>query len=76
MDIKNFIEKFAEQFENTSSDSFIEETKFRELSEWDSLIALSVMAMIDENYNVRITGDEMRHANTIADLYRIIKAKQ
>jgi acyl carrier protein len=76
MDIKNFIEKFAEQFENTSSDSFIEETKFRELSEWDSLIALSVMAMIDENYNVRITGDEMRDANTIADLYRIIKAKQ
>ena len=48
MDLNDFIEHFAEQFDETEKIVFTAETVFKELDEWSSLIALSVMAMADE----------------------------
>jgi acyl carrier protein len=42
------------------------------LEEWSSLIALSVIAMADEEYDVRLKGDDMRNANTVQDLYDVV----
>jgi acyl carrier protein len=39
------------------------------------MTALSLIAMADEEYNVRITGDEIKKSNTVADLYNLIKTK-
>lgn len=75
MEIKDFIEKFAEQFDETDASAFTPETEFRELDEWSSLIALSVIAMVDEEYDVVLKGDDMRAANTIDELYQIVKGK-
>lgn len=76
MDIKEFVAHFAEQFEDTDVSVFTPETKFRELDEWSSLLALSIIAMVDEEYEVTLKGVEMKAANTIAELYEIVKAKQ
>ena len=48
MEIQDFIVKFAEQFDETDVTEFVASTKFRELDEWSSLIALSIIAMVDE----------------------------
>lgn len=69
MDINVFIQHFAEQFEETEAEEFAPDTVFRDNDEWSSLLALSVMAMINEEYDVLISADEMRHANTIQDLF-------
>ena len=75
MDIKEFIANFAEQFDETDASVFTSETKFRELEEWSSLIALSVIAMVDEEYDVQLKGDDMRAAVTVGDLFNIVKSK-
>ncbi len=75
MEIKNFIENFAEQFEDTEANVFSAETNYRELDEWSSLIALSVLAMIDEEYDVQLKGDEMRATSTIQELYDLVESK-
>ena len=75
MVLKDFIENFAAQFDDTDASEFKGETKFRELDEWSSLIALSVIAMVDEEYEVTLKGDDMRAANTIEELYQIVKGK-
>ena len=75
MEIKEFIENFASQFDDTPMEEFKAETQFRELDEWSSLIALSVIAMIDEEYDVTLKGDDMKAANTIEELYQIVKSK-
>lgn len=75
MEIKDFIEKFAAQFEDTDTAAFTPETKFHELDEWSSLVALSIIAMVDEEYDVQLKGDDMRKANTIMELYEIVKDK-
>lgn len=74
MEIKDFIVKFAEQFDETDASMFTAETKFKDIEEWSSLIALSVMAMIDEEYDVQIKGEEIRNAHTIEDLFNIVKS--
>ena len=74
MELKDFIENFAAQFDDTEASEFKAETKFKELDEWSSLIALSVIAMIDEEYDVTLKGDEMRQAETIEDLFNIVKS--
>ena len=75
MEIKEFIENFAEQFEDTDASEIKAETVFKELDEWSSLIALSVIAMVDEEYDVTIKGDDIRNSNTVEDLFNAVKAK-
>lgn len=70
-----FIALFAEQFDDTESNVFTPETKFRDLDEWSSLVALSVMAMVDEEYDIQLKGDEMRSTETIKELYDLVKSK-
>lgn len=76
MELQTFIENFAEQFDETEAKMFSAETNFRELDEWSSLIGLSVIAMIDEEYDVTLRGEDMRKANTIGELFEIVKRKQ
>ena len=73
MELKEFIENFAEQFEDTDASEIKAETIFKELDEWSSLIALSVIAMVDEEYDVTIKGDDVRNSNTVEDLYNAVK---
>jgi acyl carrier protein len=76
MELKDFIEKFAEQFDDTDISVFTPETVFHELEEYSSLIALSIIAMIDEEYGVIIVGNEMRSSVTIEDLFNIVRSKK
>ncbi len=75
MEINEFIANFADQFEETDASVFTAETKFKELEEWSSLIALTVMSMIDDEYNVQLTATDMRKAHTIQDLFNIVSSR-
>lgn len=75
MEIKDFIEKFAEQFDDTDASEIKAETVFKELDEWSSLIALSVIAMVDEEYEVTLKGEDIRNSTTVEDLFNAVKAK-
>lgn len=75
MEIKEFIQNFADQFDDTDASVFTPETVFHELDEYSSLIALSLIAMVDEEYDVTLKGDDMRSAVTIQDLFNIVQTK-
>lgn len=69
-----FIEKFAEVFDDTDSSLLTPSTKFRELDEWSSLSTLGVIALADEEYGVELKPDVFRKAKTIEDLYKAIQS--
>lgn len=75
MNINDFIAHFAEQFDFTDLDEFKPETVFRDLDEWSSLMALSIIAMVDEEYEVTLQGDDMKSAVTIGDLFNVVQSK-
>ncbi len=75
MDIKDFIQNFADQFEDTDASEITPATDFKSLDEWSSLTALSVIAMVDEEYDVTIKGDDIRNAVTVEDLFKVVESK-
>jgi len=75
MNLDQFIENFAGLFDETSPDTIKADTCFKELEEWSSLVALSVIAMVDEEYDVEFRGDDIRDSRTVEDLYNIVAAR-
>ena len=75
MEIEKFIENFAKQFDETDVSQFKINTIFRELDEWSSIMALTIIAMINEEYDVQLKGDDMRNSNTIEELFNVVNSK-
>ena len=75
MTLEEFVNRFAEEFDDTPKELFKAETRYRELDEWSSLSGLSIISMVDDESDKQITGSDLRKAETIKDLYEIIKNK-
>lgn len=75
MEFTGFIEKFAEQFDDTDPAEITATTEFKNLDEWSSLTALSIIAMVDEEYDVTLKGDDIRNAVTVEDVFKTIASK-
>lgn len=73
--MNEFIISFCDLLDDTDPSAINNDTKFKELDEWSSLVALSLIAMVDENYNVTLDAEDIRKAITLAELYNIIKEK-
>lgn len=72
MELNEFIANFAAEFDETPASAFTAETEYKSLEEWNSLTALSIIAMVDDNYDKTITGANLRSCNTIEELYNLI----
>lgn len=72
MEIDSFVSLFAAQFDETPNNQFAANTRFRELEEWSSLTALSIIAMVDDEFDVQLDGDDIRSAATIEDIYKTV----
>jgi acyl carrier protein len=76
MNIEQFIENFASAFEDTDRSEFMATTVFKDLDEWDSLTTLAIIGMANKKYGVKITGSELREAQTIEDVYNLVASKK
>lgn len=73
--LEEFVELFAEQFDETDASEIQANTVFHNLAEWSSLIGLSVVAMVDEEFDVALKGDDVKTSVTVEDLYKKVIAK-
>ena len=67
MKINDFIQNFANQFDETDASEFQATTEFRQLA---------IISMIDDEYDVVINGNDLRNCNTIEDLFAIVESKK
>lgn len=74
--LEEFVQLFAEQFDDTDASEFTPSTVFHDLDEWSSLIGLSVIAMVDEEFEVALNADDMISSVTIEDLYNKVVTKK
>lgn len=65
--MNEFIEKFAEAIEREEKIEM--EDEFRNYEEWNSIAYLSVIAMMDEDYNTQIEEADFKKLRTVQDLY-------
>ena len=71
----DFLNRFRDQFEDTDPESIELSTVYKDLDEWSSLLVMSVIAMVKMEYGKTVTGTEIRHCNTVEDLFNAIVAK-
>lgn len=76
MNQEEFVLNFANQFDETDASEITIQSVFKDLDEWSSLLSLSVIAMCDEEYDVKIKGDDIRNAITVEDLYNIVLSRK
>ena len=72
MNVQEFIEKFAEAIDVESSNLTVE-TEFRTLDEWDSVAYLSVIAMLDEEYDIQIEMAQFKQLKTLGAVAEYIE---
>ena len=70
-----FLTRFTAHFEEVEAGEILLETQFRDLAEWSSMQSLVVIASWDWDYGVTITAEELKAAQTVGDLYQIVKGK-
>jgi len=75
MTLDEFVEDFGELFENEEKLFFQPDDKFRDIEGWSSITVLSLIAMLDEKYKTRLTGEEIARSVTIEDIYNLVKLK-
>lgn len=75
MDITEFLDHVAEQFDDLD-ETLTADTLFREIDSWGSLTALSIISMVDEEYDVQLTGADIRASQTLKDIFDKVVAKK
>jgi acyl carrier protein len=71
---ERFLKLFQDVLEKDDNSVKIED-EFRNLDEWDSLAVLSILAMINEEYDITIPRSDFEKLKTIQDLYEYIIKK-
>ena len=73
--LDEFVALCAEQFDDTEAGQITATTAFHELDGWSSLIGLSLIGMIAEEFNIGLKGNDIKNAVTLEDLYQRVLAK-
>lgn len=72
MEIKEFIEKFAEAIEVEEFENLTPETEFRLLEEWSSISVMLAIAFFNEEFEKEIGDSDLKTCTTIQDLYNLV----
>jgi acyl carrier protein len=71
---EKFLKQFIAQFDDEPAGVTMD-TDFRDIDDWDSLTALGIISMIDDEYNVKLSGEELKSSKTVMDIFNIVKTK-
>lgn len=70
--MEKFLNKIKEQFEEQNLDIDIND-KLVDIEGYDSMTALMIISMLEEEYNLLITAEDLNQDTTLLSLYNKIK---
>lgn len=74
--LEEFTKNLEAEFEEMEAGTLQPDTNYRNIKGWSSMHALIIIAFIDANCNVMLTGADLKSAETVRDLYNIVVQKQ
>lgn len=75
MNIKEFIQKIEVEFPDMEQGILQSDSVFREVMNWNSINALILIALVDTEYDVILTADDLRASSTINDLFNLVQSR-
>ncbi len=76
MTLEDFAKNIAEEFELENPNALKPDTDYRHMDVWSSMYALILIAYVDREFEVTITGDDLRASNTLSDIYKLIQERK
>jgi acyl carrier protein len=76
MSINDFILKLEQELESFPENSIKPDSDLKSFPEWSSMYALIIIALIDTEYNVTITGEDLRNMKSVQELYDLILSRK
>ncbi len=76
MELNTFFKQIESEIEDLEPGSLTPDKDYRDLEQWSSMYALIIIALIDTEYDVTLTGDDLKNTNTIRDLFELVKSRQ
>ncbi len=73
--IEIFIRKLEAEIEELPSGTLQPETNYRQLPEWSSMHALILIALAETEYDVTLTGEDLRASTTVQAIYSLIASR-
>ena len=70
--VEEFANRIEEEFELLEPGSLLPDTDYRGMEEWDSMHALILIALVDTEFDVRITGNDIKSSTTVRDIYQLV----
>ena len=69
--MQDFIIEFEKLFDEKPPFDLNEETEFKKLPGWDSLVSLGLILLASDMFNKSIDGEVVNNCSTIRDLYDV-----
>ena len=76
MDERIFLEHFASIFDEVEVEELTMDPLFKDIDEWSSITALGLLAVMEEEYEVALTHNDIKKSATIRDIYNIVEKGQ
>lgn len=75
MELNEFVENFADLFDDTDASEITPSCVFHDLEEWSSLTGMGCIALAKTQYGKAITGAELKACVTVEDVFNLINNK-
>ena len=78
MTIDEFLEKVETELDDMEPKpgKLQPSNKIREIVGWSSMHALILIALIDTEYNVIVSGEDLRNCDTLEDIFNLIQSRK
>lgn len=73
--LEQFTQKLLNEYDDEAAKSVKPTDKLRETEFWTSMHALITLAFTNTEYGVTLSGEELRNAQTITDIYQLVSSK-
>jgi acyl carrier protein len=70
-----FISKLERELDMLEPGSLKPEVKYRDIPNWSSMYALIIVAFCETEYNVAVTGEDLRKCETVTDLHELVQSR-
>ena len=74
--LEEFVIKIEEAFEIQQSGTLLPDTDYKNFEEWDSMHALILIALIDTEFDLLVSGNDLKNLVTVREVYELIQERK
>lgn len=75
INLDEFTRLLEQEFDDMEPNSLTPETSYRDMPDFSSMHALIIIAFIDNQFDVLLTGQELKNTIMVKDLYDLVVTK-